>query len=173
MSIFKDISHFSRTSDYLPIFTGILLQELITISIFLGRVRDSKILRLWYHKYQLAGVLCDITVVFLGMIIARFLYPFIFDSFSIWKFTLLAVVIQIIHDSLFYQFFKSIPRGVNTMLDLFKDYAIEAKINAIWGDSVIIAVSCLFASILANYNWNIVFIIMMLGLYFLPYILYI
>jgi len=105
----------------------------------------------------------------IGIILARFFYKFIFDSFNIWKFTALAVFIQIIHDILFYWFFKSVPYGYNKMLDFFKEYAKEVGLGAIIGDSFMMFLSCLLSSYFANYNLNMNIITLIISLYFFPY----
>ena len=107
----------------------------------------------------------------IGIIIARFLYKYLFGAFNIWKFTGLAVVIQIIHDILFYLFFKSVPTGYNAMLDFFKDYAVEVGSGAILGDSFMMIIACLLSSYFATYNLNSNIIILIVSVYFVPYMI--
>ena len=74
----------------------------------------------WYKKYNLSAVIADVLIIVIGIIIARFVYPYVFgESFSLIKFIGLAVLIQITHDILFYYMFKLVPRGKNMMLDTF------------------------------------------------------
>ena len=170
--IFADISNFSNISDYLPILNGILILELVMISLNLTDLVNSKNLKTWYQKYQLSAVISDIVVIFLGIIVTRIIYPFFFTAFNLGYFLLTAFIIQIIHDLLFYSFFSSLPHGTNKMLDLFKDYANEIGINAIIGDTFLAIFSIILASIFANYSTNINIIILAIGLYLLPYILH-
>ena len=107
----------------------------------------------------------------IGIIIARYLYKYLFGAFSIWKFTGLAVIIQIIHDILFYLFFKNVPIGYNSMLDFFKDYANEVGIGAILGDSFMMILTSLLCSHFATYSLNANIIILILSLYFIPYMI--
>lgn len=102
--MFKDISNFDNVNDYLPILNGCINADLIIIFFVFHNVFKSFYLRKWYHKYQLNAVIADVLILMIGIILARFFYKFIFDSFNIWKFTALAVFIQIIHDILFYWF---------------------------------------------------------------------
>ena len=106
------------------------------------------------------------------LIIARYLYYYIFKEFSIIKFAFLAVSIQIIHDILFYILIIVIPKGTNKMIDTFKDYAIEISYKAIIADSVMIMTSCLLAYYLVNINTNINIILLISLLYLTPYLLY-
>ena len=126
--MFKDISHFNDTTDYLPIITAILIVEIITIILSFTNITQSGFLKVWYKEYKLSAVLADVSLIFLGIVIARALYPFIFDTFSILYFILLVVVIQVIHDILFYiminlMFFLATIAGFMTIGYLFLWYA--------------------------------------------------
>ena len=95
MKFFNDISNFNNVSDYLPILNGILFVETFTIFFTLHSFLRSKTLSFWYQKFQLSAVLADVSIVFLVIILTRFLYPFFFSQFSLILFILLALFIQI------------------------------------------------------------------------------
>jgi len=82
------------------------------------------------------------------------------------------LVIQIIHDILFYLMITVIPRNSNKIIDVFKDYADEVSYKAIIGDSAMIIATGLIASYLANFNANANIIILVVFLYLLQYILH-
>ena len=170
--MFTNIAKFNNTNDYLPLFNGILLTDLFIIMLLNIKIIKSKVLIEWYTKYNLSAVIADVLIIFIVLIITRFIYYHIFNEFTIVKFIFLALAIQIIHDILFYIFFKNIPRGVNKMLDTFKDYANEASYKAILADSGMIIMASLIGSYLASENLNINIIVMILSLYILPYLLY-
>ena len=169
--IFQDISNFNNVSDYLPILNGCINADLIIIFLLYHGVFKSYYLKKWYKKYQLSAVIADVLILVIGIIIARYLYKYLFGAFSIWKFTGLAVIIQIIHDILFYLFFKNVPIGYNSMLDFFKDYANEVGIGAILGDSFMMILTSLLCSHFATYSLNANIIILILSLYFIPYMI--
>jgi hypothetical protein len=133
---------------------------------------QSKFLKLWYKKFTLLAVLADVLIVVIGIIITRFLYHYIFNDFSIIKFTGLAVVVQIIHDILFYLLFKNTPIGYSYILDFFKKYANEISFHAILGDSIMVIIACLTASYMATLNTNINIITLIVSLYFYPFMIY-
>lgn len=170
--MFKDIANFSNTSDYLPLFNGVLITDLFVIFLLNTKVIQSVVLKKWYNEYNLSAVIADVLIIFIGLIIVRFLYYYIFDNFSIINFIILAVIVQFIHDVLFYIFFKSIPRGTNRMLDTFKDYAKEVSYKAILSDSGMMIMASLIASYLASKNLNTNLIILILSMYILPYAIY-
>ena len=174
MSIFTDISKFSRISDYLPILNGAILAEILIIAaLFYTPLFKSSQLERWYTKYGLSAVIADVLILVIGIIIARALYSRIFgEKFNIMAFVLLVVGIQIIHDVLFYVLFQAVPVGKNKMLDLFKDYAKEVKGGAIIGDSTMIAIAALTASLFAGGSLNTNIIALVVLTYVLPYVLH-
>ena len=168
----KNIANFNNINDYLPLFNAVLITDLFVIFLLNTRVIKSQVLKKWYLQYNLSAVIADVLIILIGLIITRAIYYYIFDSFSIVKFIILAVIVQITHDILFYVFFSSIPRGVNKMIDTFKDYASEASYKAILADSGMMIMSCLIAYYLVNKNTNTNIIVLILFLYLLPYLLY-
>lgn len=171
--LFGDISNFQNINNYLPILNGSLNADLIIIFLSYNGIFNSYFLKKWYKKYQLSAVLADVLILVIGIILARFFYKYFFplQGFSIWKFTILAVVIQIIHDIIFYWFFKSVPSGYNAMLDFFKEYAKEVGVGAILGDSFMMILACLLSSHFATYSLNINIIILIVLLYLFPYMI--
>lgn len=169
--IFKDISNFGNINDYLPIINGAINADLIILLLVFHGVFKSVYLKKWYKKYQLNAVLADTIILIIGIILTRFFYKYLFSSFSIWKFTGLAVAIQIIHDVLFYLLFKNLPLGYNSMLDFFKEYANEVGVGAIIGDSFMMILACLLSSNLATYSTNVNIIALFVSLYLFPYMI--
>jgi len=170
--MFSDISKFNNTHDYLPLFNGVLFTDLFVILLSNAKVIDSRVLREWYESYNLSAVVADVLIIFIGLIIVRALYYYIFTEFSILKFITLALVVQFIHDMLFYAFFKSVPRGMNRMLDSFKDYANEVSYKAILADGGMMVMAAVIGSYLAGRNLNTNIIVLIALLYALPYLLY-
>jgi hypothetical protein len=170
--LFKDISNFSRVSDYLPILTSIIFVDTFIMFLNLKNLTfKSKYLSYWYRHFGILAVMADVLIVMIVFILTRFLYPFIFSKFNILFFVLLLVSIQIIHDILFYAFFSIVPRGFNKMLDVFKDYAKETTGGAILGDSILMSLSALLASLTAGSSLNMNIVGLILTLYFVPYTL--
>lgn len=170
--MFKNIGNFNNTNDYLPLFNAVLITDLFVILLLNTGIIKSQVLQKWYSQYNLSAVIADVLIILIGLIITRAIYYYIFDNFSLSKFIILAVIVQIIHDILFYIFFSITPRGVNKMLDTFKDYANDVSYKAIFADSGMIIMACLIASYLVNKNTNTNIIILISFLYLLPYLLY-
>jgi hypothetical protein len=167
--MFKDISNFKNMSDYLPILNGILIAELIAfILLFLGLIK-SEYLRLWYNKFSISAIISDVSIIFIGIIITRYLYTKLFSSFNIIKFLLLAGLVQMIHDILFYYLFKNIEYGKNSMLDIFKKYADELGAKILFGDTLLVMAPIFIGSLLAYKDTNTNIILFVVLIYLLPY----
>lgn len=170
--MFKNIANFSNTKDYLPLLNGVLITDMFVILLLNMKLINSQVLRKWYSEYNLSAVIADVLIILIGLIIAREIYYYIFDNFSILKFILVAVVVQMIHDILFYILFKNVPRGMNRMLDTFKDYASEVSYKAILSDSGMMVMAAIIASYLAGESLNKNIIVLVVAVYVLPYLLY-
>lgn len=170
--MFKNIANFNNINDYLPLFNAVLITDLFVILLLNARVINSQVLTKWYSQYNLSAVIADVLIILIVLIITRAIYYYIFNEFSLLKFIILAIILQIIHDILFYIFFSYVPKGVNKMLDTFKDYAKEMSHKAIFADSGMMIMSCVIGSYLANKSTNTNVIVLISSAYLLPYLLY-
>ena len=170
--MFKNIANFNNTSDYLPLFNGVLITDLFVILLSNMKIIQSSVLIKWYADFNLYAVIADVLIIFIGLIIVRAIYYYVFTEFSILKFVALALVVQFIHDMLFYASFSSVTRGMNRMLDPLIDYAKEEYYKAVLADGGMMAMASLIASYLAGKNLNTNLIVVISSLYLLPYILY-
>ena len=167
-----DISNFNNVSDYLPILNAVIITDLGVIMLLILGVIKSKVLENWYRRLTLSAVIADVLIIVIGIILTRFFYPYIFSKYSLLKFLLLAVVIQIVHDTLFYLFCLSVKRGTSVILDIFKDYGKEKGSGAIIADSLMIISSILIATYLKGMTLNSNIIILIAVVYLIPYMIY-
>jgi hypothetical protein len=169
--VFSDISKSSNLVDYVPILVAAIIVDLVVM--FITKNYASSIyLKKWYKTYNLGAVIADVLSVLIGICIARYIYPLIFTEWSIWKFLLIVLGVQITHDVLFYIIFSSIPRGASGIMDLFKDYAKEIGGLAIFGDSIIMISTVVLASLLASTNLGANLFILAWSVYLVPYFVY-
>lgn len=167
------LGNFHQLGDYLPILNASLFADLVVLYIvYYTPYFNSKYLMKWYETFRLSAVIADVLILVIGLIIARYIYTQYFTTFSLWKFILLIVGIQIAHDILFYGVFSIIPRGVNNMIDIFKDYAKEVGAGAIGGDSFMILVTVLSAYVLQKQSLHMNILTLIGLVYLIPYILY-
>lgn len=122
----------------LPLLNAALLTDLIVISLFLLGVLPSVSLGRWYKSFHLGAVIMDVLVLALVVLLAHYLYPFVFGSvYSIWKFGLLAVGIQLVHDLLFAGFFYQFRKG-GRLTDVLQSYMREQGTKILLADALMI-----------------------------------
>jgi len=171
-----DISNFREVSDLLYIFFGILTVDVIVLFLTRYYKVGGPYLNEWYDKFDLLAVLADVMIILIGFIIARYLYTtYFYEKFG-WSpiyFMILLVVVQAIHDILFYfGVIKPIPEGHNQMIDVFKRYADDLGGVIIGGDALLMIFSALFAMIYKSISVDKFYAINSLVVYALPYILF-
>jgi hypothetical protein len=169
---FKDISNFNNVNDYLPLFNGVIITELIVLFLFNNKIFKSKSLKDWYAKFNLSAIIADVFIIIIVFIIVRLIYSYIFTTFSILKFIALLVLVQTIHDILFYFLVINIKRGTNKMIDVFKDYIKEHKTSILFADSLMMISGGLFASYMAHFNMHINIGLLIVLIYLIPFFLY-
>ena len=162
----------NNIKDYLPLLNAVIITDLLFMIFIALNLINSKVLKEWYNKYTLSAVIADVLIIMIVLLITNKVYYYIFKEFSIINFIILALILQIIHDILFYVLITIIPRGKNRMIDTFKDYAKEVSFYAIIGDSLMIISACLIFYYLINMDINTNIIILIVSLYIMPYILY-
>jgi hypothetical protein len=163
------------TNNYLSIVTGALITDILVIILLIQGCINSKVLIKWYKTYNLSAVIADVLIIVIGVLLARGFYPYVYganSSFSLLKFTMLAVCIQIAHDLLFNGVITAIPLGANRMVDTFKAYANEVGIKAIVSDSAMMIVTCLIANYFANKDPGITIVAFIVSVYCVPYLIY-
>lgn len=152
----------------LEISSAVVWVDFITIALHkffnFGRSLDQ-----WYAQFGIVAILSDCLVIVLGILLAQLLVP----SASVLMLVVISIVIQIVHDYLFYVFvILGVPKGHNAMIDLFKSYAKENSWKILVADSTMIGSTVLLADVLSGYSEQMVTFVGLLGTYALTYILY-
>ena len=162
--------------EYVPILTANIFADLliiwITFSKVLGGGKSWQILTKWYKKYRLSAMMADILIGVIYLLIARQVVDYMNMDISLFGFGVLAVIIQIVCDMFFYLVFTIIPKNHNDMLDLFKDWAAYAKLDALWGDSILVLVGVVLSSYLNTLSFDTNIFILIFSMYLIPYIIY-
>jgi hypothetical protein len=172
----SDISEVDEVSDWWFILLGILIIDVIVILLarhfpeFLG-----KNLNIWYDKFGLEAVMADVLIIAIGFAIARYIYTWYVKPKIGWNplwFVGLLLLIQLIHDILFYVgVILPIPRGMNEMMDVFKDYS-KAGGKILAGDAAMMVGSAILAMLLKSAPPHLAASTGLLTAYVLPYSLY-
>lgn len=172
MELFRDISNFNNTKDYLPIFNGALNIVLLVIFLVLHKWLSSYYLKKWYKTFNLSAIIENVTTLMVIIIITRFIYKYLFHSWNIILFTLLASVITIIYDIFFYMIFISLPKGYSDIIDFFKKYRRQIGYKGILINVFMIIFVCLTSSYFSTLDNNMNIITLISTLFFIPYLLY-
>jgi hypothetical protein len=174
-----DIGNYKNVYDLVYILLAILIIDVAVM--FLVRYSPEifgQVLNRWYDTFGLNAVIADVFIIFIGFIIARYIYTsyikvkFADGKWCPYKFVGTVVGVQLIHDILFYYgIVNQLPRGHNAMIDMFKDYSAGGpKILA--GDAAMMIGSAGIAMLLKSQPTHIVASIGALVTYIVPYILY-
>jgi hypothetical protein len=166
------IYNFNETSDYFSIITAAMITDMIVILLLKNKAFKSNTLEKWYSTYGFSAGLADVLSIVIVIIIARFLYFKIFTTENLLYFIGLTVLVQLVHDVLFYFLFKSIPRGVSKIMDSFKDYANENGGIILMADSLMMISTILLATYFTSFNVNINIILFIIALYLIVYFIY-
>lgn len=175
-SKWKDISDYYEVSDW--VFLGIAVLLVDVLVLFLVRFFPDvfgKAINIWYNRFKLSAVISDVFIILLGFGIARYIYTeYIYPKYD-WNpvyFTGLTVLVQIVHDVLFYfGVIKPITPGHNAMMDVFKTYAESGGAKVIAADSAMMVASSFFSMALKAAPAHITAFIGLLTVYVVPYIL--
>ena len=105
----------------------------------------------------------------LGILITQFIVP----GASTLVLALVSIAVQLVHDYLFYILvILGVPKGQNSMIDLFKEYSSENSWKILVADSTMIGSTVVLADLLSEYSEKVTSFIGLLGVYALTYIIY-
>lgn len=174
-----DISNYKNVYDLVYIVIAVLIVDVLVM--FLVRYSPEmfgSVLNKWYDVFGLNAVIADVGIIVVGFLIARYLYTgYIKEKFADgkwcpYKFVASLVGIQVIHDLLFYYgVINQVPRGHNSVIDIFKDYSVAGP-KIIAGDAAMMVASAGIAMLLKSQPTHLVASVGVLFTYIVPYILY-
>lgn len=125
--------------DWVSLFTATAVVDFVVI-VLSKFVSLTKALTTWYRDFGIVAVGSDILIIVLGIALAKLLFPMATG----WKLVGIAVVIQLIHDVVFYVgIIQGVPAGHNKILDLFKQYAAEGSWQILLADAAMVTGSVL------------------------------
>jgi len=158
--------------NYLALFNGAIVTDLIIIIMTVFGLIHSDSLKEWYNKFSLGAVISDVFSCLFGIMLAHFIYPYVFDKFNLVNFIILAIIIQVTHDILFGLLLKDIPLGKSNIMDLFNKYKDEHGMKILGVDAAIMISAILIYTYLSDKSTEINMFVLITSLYLLPYFLY-
>jgi len=130
----------------------------------------TKALGTWYSKFGVVALGSDILIIVLGIALAMLVSP----GISGWNLVGLSVLIQVVHDVLFYFIvILGVPSGQNAIIDLFKQYAAEGSWKIIVADAAMVTGSVFLMEYYENnLSPDVIRFLGVLAVYSLLYIIY-
>lgn len=160
------------TADWPLLIIAILLLDVIILFVCRYYLPPPHPLNIWYDKYGILSVAADVTSIAIGFAGARYLFNTFFSFSGLIGFLLILVGFQALHDIFFYLFvILPIPRGVNGLMDIFKDYARVSGALIIPGDSGLMLGSAALFVLLSQLPIQGQIFAALMTVYTLPYIL--
>ena len=173
---YGDISNFYKIGDYLPILNGCINAELTVIYIayftLYLTIGNTDALKLWHEKYTFTLSVWSISTMMVVIILTRLIYTLIFNEFTIYRFTFLSVVIQLVYDLFYYLiFYHKLPKGLKLFnyLDVNTD-DVSYRTSTESVTSIILA--SFLSSNFATYTLNSNLILLVVSIYFIPFFIY-
>lgn len=172
----SDIGDYRNIDDIYTIVNSSLFT--LTLSLLATRIGNlgGYSLNTYFDLFGIEGVVSTTMLMAIIFQLARYFYTVLYakadKSWSPFVFICAVIVVQILHDVLFYYgAINLLPAGKNEMIDVLKQYAKENTVAAIGGHSALMLVTALVAMMIND--MDIVLKIVMFGivLYGLPYIL--
>lgn len=168
----SDISNINNHYDLIYITTAVILIDLIVIIIAKKNLLGKQI-NIWYDKFGMTAVLLDVTIIIIVLIITRYIFSIYNLKFTPEYFIIVSLIVQLIHDILLYKLvIEPTPKGINKIIDVYKDYAVEGGINILLADSAMVLGSGLIAMYLKNQEFETTTTILVTSLYIIPYLIY-
>ena len=163
---------FENKINYLALLNGAIITDLLFIVLAVFGIIQSNSLKEWYNNYSVGAAIADVSSIMIGIVIAYYVYPFIFKEFNLLKFIGCALVVQLCHDLLFGTIMRNIPEGSSRMIDTFKKYIGEHGFKILGVDATMILLTILISYYLSSQSNDINSIVLIVSLYFFPYFLY-
>jgi len=156
---------------FLPLLNAALATDLIWIALFLFGIIPSFYLGEWYRSFGIGAFLSDVLILMIGILITYYLYPYVFGTYRLVNFAILAVGVQLVHDVLFGLLLPT--RVSSPILRIFQRYISEHGFKILVADALMIlstvGLEHVFSSTLSSTQQ----ILVLIGLgYLTPYLVF-
>jgi hypothetical protein len=171
----KNISNYKDVSNLPYFLLAILIVDIVVLFLIRYTGLGGKSINAWYDKFGLQAVIADVFIILIGFVITQYIYTKLVMPYYGWNpilFICILVLVQIVHDLAFYYFvILPIPKGHNSMIDIYKLYAQENGSFIISADAMMMISSALVTFGLKYMPTYVNYIIAIIVIYITPYIL--
>ena len=159
--------------NFIHLLTSTLIVETFMLVLFRYTKSEfsGKSINDWYDKFKLIAIFLDIFIVIIGFYTTIFLSKK-YNIKNYYIFLALQIILQIIHDILFYIFFTKYPKNINSIIDEFKMYAKNIGVGAIIGDSYMYLIGIPILFLLTKLNKDKLIFISLICSYLIGYLIY-
>lgn len=170
-----NIGNFAEIEDFYPM----TIASIFGLNVAIAGARVGNIggasLNTYFEAFGLEGILANIALIVLLLQIARFAYTKGYGATKPWSpfvFVCILLVIQFLHDLLFYYgAINILPSGRNEMIDALKEYAREHGGSALGGHALLLIIIAIAAMIFKETTVLVRMITIAVLLYMMPYII--
>ena len=145
-----------------------LLTDLIVIALSFSILKTPS-LTLWYREFGIGAVLADVLILVIGVLIASFIYPYLFSEYNLLYFIGIVLLVQLFHDVLF-GFFINRYQGNSRILNVFKLYVKEIGYRILFIDASMMISTVLLQKLFAMSSHNDIWTIVLV--YIMPYLVF-
>jgi hypothetical protein len=172
----KTITNSNAVGDILYIFVAALVVDFLTVLItkypgpkpyFTVKALDD-----WYTRFGLTAVAADVLSVMIGVVAARYIFT-AFGLSGTLIFVAVLLIFQLCHDAFFFlAVIQPLPRGENTMINVFKDYATENGGKILIADALLVLGTAAGATLLKNLPFHVTGFVGLVTAYALCFVTY-
>ena len=152
----------------LSLLNAALLTDLIVIALSFSILKTPS-LTLWYREFGIGAVLADVLILVIGVLIASFIYPYLFSEYNLLYFIGIVLLVQLFHDILF-GFFVNRYQGNSRILNVFKLYVKEIGYRILFIDASMMISTVLLQKLFAMSSHNDIWAIVLV--YIMPYLVF-
>jgi len=152
----------------LDLLNAALLTDLIVIFLSFSVLKTPS-LTLWYKSFGIGAVISDVLILVLGVLLATFIYPYLFSKYNLLYFIGVVLLVQVTHDLLF-GFFVSRYQGNSPFIGVFKKYVKEIGARILLVDAAMMISTVLFRELFAMSAHNDVWAVLLV--YIMPYLVF-
>lgn len=152
----------------LDLLNAALLTDLIVIFLSFSVLKTPS-LTLWYKKFGIGAVISDVLILVLGVLLATFIYPYLFSQYNLFYFIGVVLLVQMTHDLLF-GLMVSRYQGNSPFIGVFKQYVKEIGARILLVDAAMMISTVLFRELFALSAHNDVWAVLLV--YIMPYLVF-
>jgi hypothetical protein len=152
----------------LALLNAALLTDLIVIALSFNLLKTPS-LTLWYREFGIGAVLADVLILVLGVLIASFVYPYLFSEYNLFYFIGVVLMVQLVHDVLFGVFVQRY-QGNSRIFRVFQQYVKEIGARILLVDASMMISTVLLLKLFEMSSHNDIWLVVLV--YLVPYLVF-